>query len=109
MINASRNHDLMLMPKIWLKLTPITSTDTDTHPVSNCSETPFAFWTSIKKQTLVDGTCRYKGAIPNATTVAGFIQAFNADFRAMRSDDRTIEEGSVKIVIEVAGRVLWRR
>jgi hypothetical protein len=45
----------MLTSEIWVKLTPITSTDTDTQPISNGFETPFAFWTTIKKQTLVDG------------------------------------------------------
>jgi hypothetical protein len=54
----------------------------------------------------VDGAYGYKRTIPNATTVARFIQALDADFRAMRSDDRAVEESSVKIVIDVAGRVL---
>jgi hypothetical protein len=42
-------------------------------------------------------------------TVAGFSQAFNADFRAMRSDDRAVEEGSIEIVVTVARYVLRRR
>src|ERR1043166_7860955 len=89
----------MLTPKIWRKLTPITSTDTDAQPISNGFETPFAFWTSINKQAFVDGAYGYKRAIPNATTVAGFIQALDADFRAIWSDDRAVEEGSIEIVV----------
>ena len=57
----------------------------------------------------MDGAYGYKRAIPNATTVAGFIQALDADFRAMWSDDRAVEEGSIEIVVTVARYVLQRR
>jgi hypothetical protein len=42
-------------------------------------------------------------------TVAGFNKALNADFRAMRSNDGPVEEGSIEIVVTVARYVLRRR